>query len=104
MTIWHQLRKAAEQELVKSLSSNTILENDIMQDANNAFSALSAQLGDDEWFFEQASPSLFDASVFAYTHLILDESMAWTNSPLSQMLVKYDNLVQHSVRIYRMYF
>jgi metaxin len=41
---------------------------------------------------------LFDASVFAYTHLLLDESLNWQNTRLVDSLKKSGNLVQHRQR------
>ena len=75
-----------------------------MRDAEEAFNALSTLLGQDEWFFVQQKPGLFDASVFAYTHLILDEGMGWGENTLAEQLKRYGNLVQHQERITKMYF
>ena len=75
-----------------------------MHDVEEAIEALGTLLGQDEWFFGQAQPTLFDASVFAYTHLILDENMAWADNKLGEMLERQDNLVQHQNRILEMYY
>ena len=104
MTIAYQLRRAAESELTKASASNTISEIDIMRGLEESFDALSTLLGQDEWFFGQQKPTLFDASIFAYTHLILDDGMQWQENKLAEQLKKRQSLVQHRVRILEMYF
>lgn len=104
LAIGHQLAKAATDELVKSSNSNTISEEGIMQSAYDAFEALSDLLDADEWFFGLQTPSIFDASVFAYTHLILDSKMHWEDNRLEALLMHYGNLVQHRYRMLEMYF
>lgn len=103
MTIAHQLRQAAEDEIIKATSSSTISESDIMRAAGEAMAALSSLLGDSHWFFGQAQAGIFDASVFAYTHLLLDGEMGWEESELSGMIEGHSNLVQHRQRISRVY-
>jgi metaxin len=103
-TIAHQLRTAAEQELAKTSASDTIVEEDVMREASNAFSALSDLLGTGEWFFGQNKPTVFDASVFAYTHLILDEGIQWQGNKLAELLEEHENLVKHNRRIREMYY
>lgn len=103
-TILYQLKKAAELELTKATASSTIIEADVMQEAEEAIDALATLLGESEWFFGQSKPTLFDASVFAYTHLILDEKMGWQNNKLGDQLRPRENLVQHRNRILEMYY
>lgn len=104
MTIAYQLRRAAESELVKAAASNVISEVDILREAEEALNALSTLLGQDSWFFGQQNPSLLDASVFAYTHLILDSGLEWSQNGLLEHLKKHENLVQHRDRIVDMYY
>ena len=104
MTIAHQLRRAAQTEIIKSSTSNTISEAEIMTDAADAFSALSTLLGEDGMFYGVESPGSFDASVFAYTHLILADSMSWEENQLKTMLEKHVNLIKHRDKILEMYF
>ena len=104
MTIAYQLRQAAESEIVKATGSSTIAETDVMRAAEDAVAALSALLGEDEWFFGQDGPDLFDASVFAYTHLLLDEGMALDDNQLGQVIRGTSNLLQHRERIMEMYY
>ena len=92
-----QLQQAARDELLKS--SQYIDPSDLEADAGNAFEALSTLLGNRQFFFNRPNPGLFDASVFAYTHLILDEEMRWKQDRLTQLLKKHKNLVQHRERL-----
>ncbi|KAK5131054.1 hypothetical protein LTR08_001339 [Meristemomyces frigidus] len=104
LTIAHQLRAAAESEFVKSCSTNTLVEDDIMRDAESALEALATLLGEDDWFFGQGKPGLFDASVFAYTQLVLDEGMQWSENKLGELVRSHGSLVQHRERVGGLYF
>jgi metaxin len=101
-TLLHQLQQAARTELLRSRAY--IAETELYLDAADAFLALSALLGSDSNFFGADVPSLFDASVFAYTHLLMDESMGWKNTTLADSVKKIDNLVQHRRRLMNLYF
>lgn len=101
-TLSYQLQQAAREELLKY--SAHIDEDDLYAEATNAFEALSTILGEDENFFGAAQPSLFDASVFAYTHLLLDENLGWQNQKLTDALKRSSNLVRHRNRILEKYF
>ena len=70
-------------------------------EAEEAFEALSTLLGEEEWFFGAEYPGLFDASVFAYTHLLLDEELGWVEGRLAWQLKERGNLVRHRRRVYR---
>jgi metaxin len=76
----------------------------MMREASDAFTALSGLLGSHEWFFGQDKPGLFDASLFAYTYLILDEGIKWDSNKLAEALGKHDTLIQHSLRIREVYY
>ncbi|KAK4507889.1 hypothetical protein PRZ48_001624 [Zasmidium cellare] len=102
--ITHQLRSAAALELEKSAGSNVVSALDLLNDAEEAFQALADLLGQDQWFFGQGHPSLFDASFFAYTCLILDDAFGWKHNPLEELLSKHQNLVDHRNRIVEVYF
>ena len=97
ITLHHQLQQAARDELLKTRSY--IREDELYMEAEAAFSALSTLLGGDTNFFRNDRPSLFDASLFAYTHLLLDEKMDWQNTRLAGSLKKFPNLVQHRQRL-----
>lgn len=96
-----QLQQAARDELLKT--SPYIDVADLEADAGGAFEALSALLGENEHFFDRPKPGLFDASVFAYTHLILDESLGWKRNRLAQQLREHKNLVQHRERLLKFF-
>lgn len=96
-----ELQQAARDELLKT--SLYIDAADLEADAGNAFAALSSLLGEDDHFFGRPNPGLFDASVFAYTHLILDETMGWKQNRLAQLLREHKNLVQHRERLLRFF-
>jgi metaxin len=102
MILYHQLKQAAREELLKTVSQ--IREDELYLEAENAFLALSTLLGEDGHFFGKDKPTLFDASVFAYNHLLLDESLGWQNTRLADSLRNMDNLVQHRQRLLTSYF
>lgn len=101
-TIAHQLRAAAEAELLKHYTAIDI--DDLYSEADHAVDALSILLGENEFFFGNKNPGLFDASMFAYTYLLLDEKMDWKEKKLLKALEKHQNLVQHRQRIHKRYF
>ncbi|KAK3370266.1 hypothetical protein B0H63DRAFT_486621 [Podospora didyma] len=78
-TIRHQLGRAAEGEILKTSSSlsaagaGELDEDAVYSAARDALNALASLLAESEtgWFFSATAPTLFDASVFAYTHLML---------------------------------
>jgi metaxin len=96
-----QLQQAARDELLKTSSYIDVAA--LEGDAQNAFEALSTLLAEDEHFFGRPNPGLFDATVFAYTHLILDEDMGWKHNRLAQLLRQHTNLVQHRERLLRFF-
>jgi metaxin len=102
LTLAHELQLAAKDELLKD--GKYIKEDEIYEDAERAFEALSSLLGDDKNFFGNDRPTLFDASVFAYTHLLLDNSFGWRNRRLSEGLRRGRNLVRHRQRLLDEYF
>ncbi|RKF81946.1 Metaxin-1 [Golovinomyces cichoracearum] len=101
-SISYQLRAAAEAELLKY--SPVIDTVDLYSEADKAFEALSTLLGNDAWFFGNKNPALFDASVFAYSQLLLDEDMEWKETKLCRALRSRGNLVQHRERILERYY
>jgi metaxin len=96
-----QLYGAAEAELLKYPAR---VDSELLyEEAKRALEALSILLGSNEWFFEEASPGLFDASVFAYTHLLLDIEMGWREDRLTKSVLRWKNLVRHRERILSRY-
>ena len=102
LTIAHQLRRAAQTELLKQFP--VIDVRDLYREADRAFEALSILLGDGPWFFDAEQPGLFDASVFAYTHLLLADGMAWKGERLVRAVRGRANLERHCERILSRYF
>ena len=102
LALSQQLQQAARDELVKY--SRVIDGQELLDAADKAFEALSTLLGDDEFFFGHHQPELFDASVFAYTHLLLSDELEWENTSLTRALKNYENLVQHQHRLRMDYF
>ena len=97
-----QLRSAAQDELLKTYA--LIDPSELYRRAEEAFNALANLLGEDEHFFGAAQPGLFDASLFAYTHLLLDHRLGWQATSLMDALSKHDNLVDHRNRLLKQYF
>ncbi len=97
----YQLRRAAESEIVKVSSTPAVNPTALYNGAREAFGALAAVLGPDPWFFGSPGPGLFDATVFSYTHLILDEGLAWENHKLAEIVGDFPSLAQHRNRILR---
>ncbi|KAJ4315398.1 hypothetical protein N0V94_005967 [Neodidymelliopsis sp. IMI 364377] len=104
LTIARDLRLAAEKELLKF--SAIVNAETLYNQAEEAFTALDSLLGDDEWFFGAETPSLFDASVFAYTHLLLDDGLGkgWLDTRLRDTLKPRQRLVAHRDKILNKYF
>ena len=102
LTLSRQLRAAAESELLKQ--SAAIDVQSVYRESDKAFEALSELLGEDEYFFSTAEPGLFDASVFAYTNILLDEGPEWQDRRMREGLRKCQNLVAHRRRILKTYF
>ncbi|KAH9906689.1 hypothetical protein F4778DRAFT_722931 [Xylariomycetidae sp. FL2044] len=100
-TVLYQLRQAAEAEILRSTSRPAIDAARLYAEAKEAFEALATLLGSEAWFFGSAEPSLFDATVFSYTHLILDESLAWENRTLMKIVNDFPPLVEHRNRIFQ---
>lgn len=101
-TIAHQLRAAAEAEVLKQ--GSVIDVDDLYSEADRAFEALSILLGEDLWFFGGEEPTLFDAAVFAYTCLLCCEMMGWKEKRMVRMVRSRQNLVDHQDRILVRYY
>jgi len=78
----------------------------LYREAEEAFEALDTLLGNNEWFFGADGPGLFDAAVFAYTHLLLDEELGdgWRERRLCDAVRKSNGLVKHREQILERYF
>ncbi|KAF9700521.1 hypothetical protein EKO04_001991 [Ascochyta lentis] len=104
LTIARDLRLAAEKELLKH--SAIISAETLHNQAEEAFTALESLLGNDDWFFGAEKPGLFDANVFAYTHLLLDDGLGkgWLDTRLRDTLISRQRLVTHRNKILEKYF
>lgn len=104
LTIARELRQAAEKELLKF--SSPINPEALFHQAEEAFASLESLLGDNDWFFGASRPGLFDASVFAYTHLLLDDNLGkgWLDTRLRDALMSRNRLIMHQNRILASYF
>ncbi|KAI8966624.1 hypothetical protein F5Y11DRAFT_109956 [Daldinia sp. FL1419] len=98
-TVLYQLRYAAEAEILRSIGTQAVDSRKLYVEVREAFEALSTVLGSGDWFFDALEPSLFDATVFSYTHLLLDEGLAWEDKRLSEIVSEFPNLVEHRNRI-----
>ncbi|CAI6340880.1 unnamed protein product [Periconia digitata] len=101
------LQSAAAAELLKT--SAVINADELHRQADEAFAALEMLLGDNEWFFGAEKPGLWDASVFAYTHLLLDERLSgvegcWVDSRVRDLVRARKGLVGHRERILKGWF
>lgn len=96
------MRQAAKSELLKQ--STVIDAESLYKECDRAFSALSELLGNDQYFFAAEEPGLFDASVFAYTNVLLDRRLAFKELRMIDGLRDYANLVRHQRMIRRLYF
>ena len=101
-TLAYQLKEAAKDQLHRK--DTYIDPEDILSEAKEAFNSLSYLLGDNVYFTHGSTPCWFDASLFSYTHLILDETLGWKYNPLASFLEEHPNLVQHRQRILDKYF
>lgn len=104
LAIRRQLHAAAEAELIKSARSKILDVSDLLKDAEEAIGALSTLLGENQWFFDQETPGLFDASLFAYTYLALDTTLEWQYNKLAEILKRHQNIVQHQQRVSALYY
>ncbi|KAI1336724.1 hypothetical protein F5Y15DRAFT_193004 [Xylariaceae sp. FL0016] len=100
-TVLYQLRRAAESEILRSISRPRIDPAALYKGAAEAFEALNTVLADGPWFFDSAQPGLFDATVFSYTHLLLSDSLLWENRQLTEILEGFPALIEHRNRILR---
>lgn len=116
-----QLRTAAAAEVWGSSSGaqavTAAATAQLYRDAEAALSALSTLLDNgDDYFFGSSEPTLFDAAVFSYTHLLLEDGddddddddgqprFRWHNPVLPDLVRAHPQLVQHRDRIVARYW
>lgn len=104
LTVAQELRRAAENELLKF--STVIDAAELYGQAAEALTALDTALGEDKWFFGAKEPGLLDATVFSYTHLLMDKALGkgWVDTRLRDALLLKKNLTTHRNRIIASYF
>ncbi|KAH6690560.1 hypothetical protein F5X68DRAFT_274472 [Plectosphaerella plurivora] len=110
-TLLHQVRGAAESEILSTTRRGFIDTDVLYADAKAAFSALETILletsgsGSADGFFSGAAEAaILDAEVFAYTNLILDETLGWVDNHLRNYLSEYPALTRHRENMLRTYF
>ncbi|KAF3201617.1 hypothetical protein TWF106_002779 [Orbilia oligospora] len=99
-----QMRQAAIDAIRKSSTSTSHTATDIYERAIEAFRALSILLSGDTWFFGAPEAGMFDAEVFAYTHLLLNLEIGGSGREVVEGLGGFGNLVEHEERIRRRWF
>ncbi|KAL9946015.1 hypothetical protein D7B24_007558 [Verticillium nonalfalfae] len=107
-TLQHQVRSAAEAEILASTKAAYIDADALYQDAVAGFAALETLLsgtaGGEGFFSGGDEAGLFDAEVFAYTGVILDERLGWVDRRLAEALRASPGLVRHRERMMVTYF
>lgn len=99
----HQLQTAAREQVLRTRSR--IDAEEIYEAADSAFSALATALSDNSFSSKTNSPSLFDVTLFSYTHLLLrfgqnsQSLIRWSNTALLDILLQHEKLVSHSQRV-----
>lgn len=83
--------------------------DDIYARAALALDCFATVLADEEdgWVLggdDDGRPTLVDAALFAYTHLLLDEGMGWKDERLVRSVERFAPLRKHHDRIMREYY
>ncbi|KKY17820.1 putative mitochondrial outer membrane protein [Diplodia seriata] len=105
-SVSRELRAAAQAELLKH--GAVVDAETIYSAAEDALRALESALGADRWFFGARRPGVFDAAVFAYTHLLLTQDLGgaggWAKSRLGDAVRARQRLVRHQERVSEAFF
>lgn len=110
-TLLHQVRGAAEAEIL-STTRRSFVDTDVLYtDARTAFSALETALLEiagtenaHSFFSGSDEAATLDAEVFAYTNIILDDTLGWVDTTLGDALLSHPALARHRERMLRTYF
>lgn len=83
--------------------------DDIYARAGLALESFATALAkDDDWWIlggdNDGRPTLVDAALFAYTHLLLDKNMGWKDKRLVRRVERFAPLRQHHDRIMREFY
>jgi metaxin len=110
-TLLHQVRGAAESEILSTTRRGFVDTDVLYADARTAFSALETALlgavgsaGAGGFFSGAEEAAIFDAEVFAYTNLILDETLGWVDTHLRDVLSGHSALTRHREKMLCTYF
>ncbi|ROT35322.1 hypothetical protein SODALDRAFT_300717 [Sodiomyces alkalinus F11] len=130
-TLLRQVRHAAESEILKTTRRGFLDVEALYADAQSAFAALETLLlqgisasktdadetktggptsapffssSDDDDDDDEEEAGLFDAEVFAYTNIILDQALCWNDTRLADLLRRFPGLVAHRERMLATYF
>ncbi|KAJ3007234.1 hypothetical protein HKX48_009242 [Thoreauomyces humboldtii] len=96
--------KRAEKAEWMLARKEVLKKEEILDEAKQALDALSTLLGDQLFFFG-AKASFLDAAVFSFLHVILSLLiLPSADVPLRSAVLKHDNLVQFSKRVYSTFF
>jgi len=116
----HTLTAAAREQVLLAASSPaaTLDVDDVYARAAAAFEAFALVLAPeaggearpaaaDDWLLGGdgwGGPTLLDAALFAYTHLLLDEAMGWRDRRLARCVARWEVLGRHRERVLRAYW
>ncbi|PHH68718.1 hypothetical protein CDD82_333 [Ophiocordyceps australis] len=104
-SLLRNLRLEAHQSIISIHRHSRYSPDILLHNASKAFQALDKLLGSQDYFFDAPSPTIFDATVFSYTHLILpNSSLHWIQNPLRPSLDDCHNLQRHRRLLYARYF
>lgn len=100
------LRRAADAEVRALTRADVAVPEALFGEARAALAALDARVAQSPsgWFLGEECPSELDAAVFAYVHLLLDESLVWGDDTLPCAVASFMGLVQHHDRILKRFW
>lgn len=114
-SIEHTLLTAVQEQLILATPRARIDVDDIYARARQSLESFALVLQDEEkevgegnaWVLGgdgKGGPTLIDAALFAYTHLLLDESMGWKDKRLVISVHRWPVLVRHRDRILKEFY
>lgn len=108
-SIEHTLTTAVQEQLILGTPRGRIDVDDIYARAGLALESFATALAkDDDWWIlggdNDGRPTLVDAALFAYTHLLLDKNMGWKDKRLVRRVERFAPLRQHHDRIMREFY
>ncbi|KAG4303624.1 hypothetical protein PCANB_000044 [Pneumocystis canis] len=94
-----QLCRKIKKRLSDRQKTGLLNLNEIYADAAHALDAVAIRLGEDIWFFGAKNPTFIDATLFAYTYLVLSTQLP--GNTLMHALKKHTNLIDHATRLWK---